>query len=161
MSEQCGAYRYGVVRCGRQSKEMAMGIMPLCKTHLENFHKHFEVSKQQGMNEAISKYVDVKIVEREDRRAAALVYFIKAGHRIKIGQSLDPELRLKSIRGGSTQMPRGLDPSNAKLLATEPGGQRREQELHRKFAHLRVAGEWFDNGPELKIYLSELNRIAA
>lgn len=161
MNEQCGAYRHGVVRCGRRSKEMAMGIMPLCKSHLENFHKHFEVSKQQGMNEAIAKYVDSKIVEDESRRGAALVYFIKAGHRIKIGQSLDPELRLKSIRGGSVQMPRGLDPSNAKLLATEPGGQAREQALHRHFAHLRVAGEWFNNGPELKIYISELTSRAA
>ena len=161
MSEQCGAYRHGVVRCGRRSKEMAMGILPLCKTHLEKFNKHFEVSKQQGMNEAIAKYVDVQIVEREDRRNAALVYFVKAGHRIKIGQSLDPELRVKSIRGGSVQMPKGLDPSKARLIATEPGGQRREQELHRQFAHLRVAGEWFDNGPELKIYISELASRAA
>jgi len=161
MSEQCGAYRHGVVRCGRQSKEMAMGIMPLCKTHLETFSKHFEVSKQQGMNEAIAKYVDSKIVEVENRRDASLVYFIKAGRRIKIGQSLDPVRRLSSIRSGYAQMPKGLDPSKAKLLATEPGGQRREQELHRQFADIRVAGEWFEHGPELKIYLSELHRRAA
>jgi len=161
MSEQCGAYRWGTTRCGRRSKEMAMGIMPLCKTHLERFNKHFEVSKQQGFNEAISNYVDVQIVAEEKRYDESLVYFIKAGRRIKIGRSLNPEARLKSIRGGNSQMPRNLDPSSAKLLATEPGGPARERELHQHFAHLRVAGEWFNNGPELKIYISELNRRVA
>lgn len=160
MSEQCGAYRYGKVRCGRQSKQMAMDIVPLCKSHLETFQRHLRASEDKGLRKALAKYIDAKIVERQDRRDAALVYFISAGRRIKIGQSLNPELRVKSIRGGSVQMPKGLDPSRARLLATEPGGQAREQELHRQFAHLRVAGEWFDNAPELKEYISGLNQLA-
>jgi hypothetical protein len=161
MSEQCGAYRYGTVRCGRQSKKMALDIIPLCKSHLDTFQRNIRAAEDRGLRNAMSKYIDSKVVEAQDRRDAALVYFVKAGRRIKIGQSLDPELRVKSIRSGSVQMPKGLDPSNAKLLATEPGGQRREQELHRQFAHLRVAGEWFNNGPELKIYISELTARAA
>ena len=159
MSEQCGAYRYGKARCGQQSKQMAMGILPLCQSHLVTLQRELRAAEDKGLRQAFSKYIDSKIVEARDRRDASLVYFIQAGRRVKIGQSLNPHRRLATIRSGyGTKSPKGLDTSRAKLVATEPGGQPREYELHQQFAHLRVAGEWFNHSGELKDYITSLDQ---
>ena len=162
MNEQCGAYRYGKTRCGQPAAQMAMGILPLCKSHLTTLQRELRAAEDKGLRSAFSKYIDSKIVEQQDKRSAALVYFIKAGRKIKIGQSLNPHRRLKAIQGGySTKTPRTLDTSNARLVATEPGGQAREFELHQQFAHLRVEGEWFQHADELRDYIDSLGQQQA
>jgi hypothetical protein len=66
---------------------------------------------------------------------------------IKIGFSKDPKRRAGEISG-------------AELLAKEPGGAGREGELHLRFQHLRVGGEWFEPGPDLIAYINALRREA-
>jgi phage-related protein len=155
MSAKCGALRHGKEECKRPVSQMVCFI-PLCKSHLEALRTEFKWERNRGYLEAKTIFIDQQILEARRIKDTAVVYFIKAGHRVKIGQSRDPQSRLLSIRGGySTKKPAGLNTSNAKLLATEPGGQAREQELHQKFAHLRAAGEWFNHTPELKAYIAE------
>lgn len=82
------------------------------------------------------------------RRARSLVYFIRDRKRVKIGHSINPKMRMQVFFTHSTLT----------LMATEPGGQKREAELHRHFAHLRVNGtrEWFHLKPELEAYIESL-----
>jgi hypothetical protein len=161
MSALCGAYRYGTKPCGNQSVEMAVGIIPLCKTHLATFQSEIARTRRKAFTAGQDFFIATKNEEANKVSDSALVYFIQAGRRVKIGQSRNPDRRLSSIRGGySTKKPQGLDTSNARLLALEPGGLMRERELHVQFAHLRVEGEWFDKGPELKTYIEGLGQLA-
>lgn len=71
------------------------------------------------------------------------VYFVQAGDggNIKIGVSGNPETRVAGLQTGSDEPLR--------ILATIPGGRAVEKELHRRFAALRVKGEWFRPEQEL------------
>lgn len=76
------------------------------------------------------------------------VYFIAAGqNRIKIGWARNVRRRLKELQIGSHV--------RLSLLAAIPGGRQREAELHERFEHLRVRGEWFRADPELTAYIEE------
>jgi hypothetical protein len=68
-----------------------------------------------------------------------LVYFARLGNLIKIGVSVDPRQRTRSL--------------NAELLHVEKGGRSRERELHELFQARRQDGEWFTYGGSLKHYL--------
>lgn len=78
-----------------------------------------------------------------------VVYFGARDGLIKIGTSTQLNVRASVLGIG--------------VLATEPGGYRRENELHRKFAHLRITerGEWFEPGPELLDYIESLSMAVA
>lgn len=64
---------------------------------------------------------------------APLVYFIRNGNRMKIGTTTELKRRIRTL---------ALRPENVALLVD--GDQRRERELHKQFADLRVGRtEWF------------------
>jgi Meiotically up-regulated gene 113 len=65
------------------------------------------------------------------------VYFIRAegGHGIKIGVALDPRIRRSGMQ---TNIPYDLT-----LLGVLKGGEKRERELHERFAEHRLRGEWY------------------
>jgi hypothetical protein len=80
------------------------------------------------------------------------VYFIKdtnAGH-IKIGVSHNPDRRRQTLEAnrGTALM----------LLGTIDGGYKKEKELHRRFNHLRIFGEWFQDCPELRQAIQAMRR---
>ena len=66
---------------------------------------------------------------------------------IKIGCSSSAWSRLATLQAGS--------PVALELLASFPGGVRRERELHRRFAPLRLHGEWFRAEGDLLRFLDE------
>ena len=72
------------------------------------------------------------------------VYFVRAGKYgpIKIGKSVNPEMRLAELQTGNLKRLRiiGLI-SNASFEV--------ERELHRKFERLLIRGEWYK--PRLKL----------
>jgi hypothetical protein len=70
------------------------------------------------------------------------VYLIKGGSRVKIGTSINPIKRLKSMQTGS--------PVLLTMLGAVPGGCEREGGLHRRFASKRAHGEWFEDCPEIR-----------
>jgi len=76
------------------------------------------------------------------------VYFMSDGEAIKIGFSGAPLLRIKDVRKD-----RGRDLT---LLAQIDGGREKEAALHRRFAHLRISGEWFRSAPELIEFINEI-----
>jgi hypothetical protein len=89
--------------------------------------------------------------ERRDmrKRRKHEVYFIQAGeHGIKIGYTYRLEKRLRDI-----QM---YCPIKLTVLCSIPGDEGKERELHRKFKHLRIHGEWFRISDEIIEYISSL-----
>lgn len=89
------------------------------------------------------------VLKRGRARADVPVYFITddAGH-VKIGATANPEERLGQLQIGNAH--------RLRLIATEPGGELREAELHRAFARYHVHGEWFMLGGELARYLLKM-----
>lgn len=75
------------------------------------------------------------------------VYFISGAGLIKIGFSIDPQLRLEKMQCGS--------PIPLKLLATTNGGHKLEKVLHKRFAKDRQHGEWFEPSKELLTIINE------
>jgi len=78
------------------------------------------------------------------------VYFVQCGatRMIKIGISTDPFKRLAKMQSDA--------PGALTLLGIEPGDERRERELHSRFAADRERGEWFRPGNALVAYVATL-----
>lgn len=69
-----------------------------------------------------------------------MIYVIgtPASTRVKVGFSADPQRRLTEIQR--------MSPVPLAILATWPGGQPMETELHRAMSDYHSYGEWFDFG---------------
>jgi hypothetical protein len=78
------------------------------------------------------------------------VYFVRAEglDLFKIGVTNDPHARLASLK---TNCPVPLK-LVAVILATD--AEETEDRVHRRFAHLRTAGEWFRSDPELVDFIA-------
>lgn len=86
------------------------------------------------------------------KRAVEQVYFIGTGMEngcmIKVGYSMYPEARLKTLQTGH--------PEKLHLLATTPGGRFLEEKYHRRWRVRRAAGEWFYMGDCIR---NEIKRL--
>lgn len=72
------------------------------------------------------------------------------GGLIKIGHSECPEDRLSQFQN--------VTPFKLRLLATEPGGRKKEEELHERFSILREHGEWFRPEYNLLAYIARISK---
>lgn len=73
------------------------------------------------------------------------MYFIAGAGLIKIGISTNVTSRLRAIRNSS--------PVPVELLAVIRGNTFFEGQAHRRFAHLRRHGEWFEDSPEIREFI--------
>lgn len=73
------------------------------------------------------------------------VYFIQCDKAVKIGVSTNPKQRFGELQVGS--------PYELILLGVINGTKETEQELHAKFDHLHLRGEWFKAHHELLDYV--------
>lgn len=78
------------------------------------------------------------------------VYMLRSGYFIKIGHSLDPLERLKTI---STSTPEG-----AELMFYLPGSIQIERRLHAEFAACHYRREWFFLCGKLKRFIEDFER---
>ncbi len=79
------------------------------------------------------------------------VYFARAGQDgpIKIGFTAgEPTQRIAGLQTGC--------PWPIFLIGSLPGSTQNEGDLHRRFAHLRIEGEWFQPEPELLSAIAEM-----
>lgn len=74
------------------------------------------------------------------------VYFAKAGDTIKIGKSVQPLARVRSLRTANPTI---------EIIHVEYGGFDREQELHKLFKEDRLQREFFTFSSAIKTYLEE------
>lgn len=89
-----------------------------------------------------------KQAERDAMKAAmrTYVYFIQMGDGpIKIGKSDDPDRRLLDFKTAS--------PHKCHVLKRIKAHFSLEAQLHKKFAHIRLEGEWFKPEQELLDYI--------
>jgi len=186
-AHQCAAWTAGRLgsyrkQCSLEVKHDIDGWIYLCRRHYEVISGVFEerVEEQSGrqveyLRERVNNMQarinaagldDDRPVHDpeayEARRKAQTVYFIRCEQYVKIGISYNPAGRLQQIKSsGGSLIPKRMDFTQAAIIATEPGGFDREQELHAKFAHLRDRGEWFIEAPELTEYIESLSKELA
>lgn len=88
---------------------------------------------------------------RPGSRRPGSVYFIQSGSTgpVKIGFATDPGSRMRSLQTGH--------PEKLRVLAVvQEATQMDEKDLHSRFAHLRIQGEWFQPGSDLLAYIEEV-----
>jgi len=80
------------------------------------------------------------------------VYFVESGTEgpVKIGWSQDVERRIAELQVANAH--------KLRLLGVVPGTMKKEGELHATFSHLRMEAEWFQNSPEIHVYLDKFSR---
>lgn len=88
-------------------------------------------------------------------KSSAFVYFVlnTDSNAIKIGKAKDLNNRINSLQ---TVSPAKLQLLKAIQVTGEKEAGQLEFSLHRKFAHLRITGEWFKAESELLDYLENL-----
>jgi hypothetical protein len=75
------------------------------------------------------------------------IYFISDGKKIKIGISIDPERRLKSLQTGSS--------NTLRLVEIVSGNDKLERQLHEYYKDYHERGEWFNIKEELVFLICE------
>lgn len=80
------------------------------------------------------------------------IYFIKCGDHIKIGLSRDVRARVRSFEG----MPHLVVPLG--FIRVDGDLREREAEIHKRFAHIRQGGEWFQDCDELRAFIAAETR---
>ena len=78
------------------------------------------------------------------RASQELVYFARLGDLVKIGVSVDPESRARSL--------------NVELVLVLPGGRSRERQLQRRFSTHHVRGEWFRYVRPIRLFVARQGR---
>lgn len=102
---------------------------------------------------------DLSVVE--SRRPPNYIYYMRCGDYVKIGRSHTPVARWRTIRNlGGVRAPEGLDLTTVTLDRVEVAGVEMERFRHDQFSHLRVAGEWFEYGPEIEKLMQAKDRPA-
>jgi len=77
------------------------------------------------------------------------LYFIGSENLVKIGSSVNPQNRIKELEIGN--------PQKMYLIAAFANMGNIESEMHKKFDHLRVRGEWFRYTDEIHAIIRELS----
>ena len=95
---------------------------------------------QQQMNQ---------IMAGVNAKGVGYIYFILSGDtHVKIGYSANMDIRLAALQSAN--------PFELKLYRMVEGTVAKERELHARFKHLRVRGEWFLWCDEIKQAIREL-----
>lgn len=89
---------------------------------------------------------------KQPKQRPQKVYFIGNGDKVKIGISVSPQARLKDMEVSNH--------GELKLLATIPGGRKRERELHRRFMQYHIRGEWFELVTPIKKFIAGVKSAA-
>lgn len=95
------------------------------------------VTREEAERHESSKKRSLWAKNLRTRETAGYVYFIRVvnGDSFKIGFSIHPDKRLKSLESATGQ--------RLELLATRPGTRQLEQDLIFHFRQARKLGEWF------------------
>ena len=118
---------------------------PLCDRHLISVYRSVvELTK------ALDPHSDAVVGPAETYRRnpygpVGKVYFMRFSDRVKIGFTMNLRQRL-------------LDVPNDELLGSMKGSRHTESSMHKRFAHLRITGEWFSMGEDLMQFISTLER---
>lgn len=161
-STYCMAAKSSHEQCGQFSH---LGL-PFCNFHMDRAWRYIaaalDVARQEHINQRVKwrleGAVEMTLAEIADAKSQLLksnerVYFFLADTALKIGRSIHPEKRVRTLSG--TKAPEGIAVDTGKLIGTIPGGARVESTLHHRFRPHRLVGEWFEYEP-IAIDIAEL-----
>lgn len=106
-------------------------------------------NENSGFCRAIIRRAKSKLPEKTKAKCG-YVYMIRSGYFIKIGHSLDPAERFRTI---STATPDGCE-----LLFFFRGSMQLERQMHREFSACHFKKEWFFLCGKLKRFVEEFER---
>lgn len=115
--------------------------VPLCRQH--------SVAVWVHVNDAL----DSEMARRDQDRGIAelsrqpVVYFIRAGSRVKIGTTVNLAKRMEALSVSS--------PDELEILLLVAGSYREEDQVHALFAEDRIRGEWFHASDRLLEFIAE------
>lgn len=113
-----------------------------------------EIKSERGQREAVRRAAFERAVaerapppkpRKKPFLANGYVYFLRAANTVKIGFSINPRERLRSIQTGC--------PEDARIVKIVEGSMKTEKLFHERFAEYRLGGEWFDLRGRLAKYL--------
>lgn len=102
--------------------------------------------KAQGSTLALVGQKNIK----QRNKCRGFIYFAKSGKFVKIGFAKNPVERIAEMQTGSYP--------SIEIIHAVWGFMRDERDLHKRFAALRVRGEWFSAAPELIRYIEDQQR---
>ncbi len=126
-----------VTRCARPSWPDVP--VPLCYKHAVAIWLHVSDEFGRRLAPAADRFT---LPPRQ-----SVVYFIRAGDRVKIGMTASLPGRVDQLQV-STQ-------EKLEILLVVPGGRAEEKQVHALFAADRVRGEWFTLSPALDAFITE------
>jgi len=102
------------------------------------------------MSRKLNTELDCVVNNKSSNTKDGCVYFLlgRKSKRLKIGHSFHVPSRVKALQSSS--------PEELVVIKTIPGSQQLETRLHKKFAHLRLHGEWFRATTEIMEYIQSL-----
>ena len=124
--------------CGSRIDMEAEAAM--CRGHVEAGWKQVH-RKMRELQEA--GWAARRAAGEDRREKIGVVYFARVQERIKIGTTVDLKSRMLAL-------------SVDEVLYTIPGSYKLENELHRRFNHLRIKNEQFEPAPELLDFIEAL-----
>ena len=121
----------------RVIRQMPLSELIAMHNLLLNDHKRSDAQQRQLEYTAIEMLARQEGVHKEPCNRAGHVYVLKSGEYYKIGRSRNVEKRARALQ---TASPFPVDIVAA--VATSDAVSV-ERELHRRYAHAHVGGEWF------------------
>jgi hypothetical protein len=139
--------------CGfHHERALEVFCVQMAASERDLLHRNLERIRSDGLEqrETLFRSIGIETALLWDAASAAArlaerVYFFAADYAVKIGRSVDPAKRVKTLRG--TKAPDDIDLRAGHLVGTIPGGCRVESELHGRFYAHRLVGEWFTYAP--------------
>jgi hypothetical protein len=133
--------------------------IPRTETGYCSHHQHEDEAEKARLWYSRSKMIlDWQMVDALDVYAD-YVYVIAAAGFVKIGHSVNPEQRLKTLQAGKdkTLRPKQIENQELKLIKKIKGGRNLEQMLHRMCSRSWVIGEWFKHDSYVSEVIERLN----
>jgi hypothetical protein len=121
--------------------QTGVASVPLCNRHaLKVYHEVRAAGVDAGAITYDGELLISPDAAERGGRTRGLVYCIRFGDRVKIGWTADLKQRLKAL-------------PYDEVIAVTPGAVADEQAVHRRFALLRLTGEWFKDDPEIREFV--------
>lgn len=106
-------------------------------SEIVEFNKVIKLEKDKYMEEYYNSIHKIKTEKSERKIKDGYVYLVKLNNHYKIGIADNPESRLKEF----TLLPYELETIIVEKVLDNYG---LEKELHEKYKHKRIRGEWFE-----------------
>jgi hypothetical protein len=128
-----------IVRLDARAPKIAdPGNKEFAKSLLKQWARRGELTENQW--HWAHRLAKAPLINERPKKSEHFVYAIRCGEFVKIGFAGDPEKRRKSLQVGN---PEEVEIVHLESLSSRAAAQKREAELHQRFAEYAVRGEWF------------------